>query len=43
MDVLKEGALKRFLVRNIFKGDNTAIPFLSTSIFVLAQKKRRNG
>jgi 2-polyprenyl-3-methyl-5-hydroxy-6-metoxy-1,4-benzoquinol methylase len=43
MDVLNEGALKTFLVKNIFKGDSTAIPFLSTSIFVLAQKKRRNG
>ena len=43
MDVLKEGALKRFLVKNIFKGDSTRIPFLSTSIFVMAQKKTRNG
>ena len=43
MDVLKEGALKRFLVKNIFNGDITRIPFLSTSIFVLAQKKMKNG
>lgn len=43
MDVLKEGALKRFLVKNIFSDDSTRIPFLSTSIFVLAQKKMKNG
>ncbi len=39
MDVLKEGKLKRFLVNNIFRNDSTSNPFLSTSIFVLAQKK----
>jgi 2-polyprenyl-3-methyl-5-hydroxy-6-metoxy-1,4-benzoquinol methylase len=39
MDVLKEGALKRFLVNNIFKGDTTSVPFLSTSIFVTARVK----
>ena len=43
MDVLKEGALKNFLVKNIFKGDTTRVPFLSTSVFVLAQKKITNG
>ena len=43
MDVLKEGRLKRFLVKNVFKGDSTRIPFLSTSIFVLAQKITANG
>ncbi len=39
MDVLKEGPLKRFLVKNIFKNNRTVYPFLSTSIFVMAQKK----
>lgn len=39
MDVLKEGALKRFLTKNIFKRNTTSIPFLSTSVFVLATKK----
>lgn len=43
MDVLKEGPLKKFLVNSIFRGDSTRIPFLSTSIFVLAQKKIKNG
>ena len=43
MDVLKEGRLKRFLVKNIFKGDSTRVPLLSTSIFVMAQKKTANG
>jgi 2-polyprenyl-3-methyl-5-hydroxy-6-metoxy-1,4-benzoquinol methylase len=42
MDVLKEGKLKRFLVKNIFTGDTTKVPFLSTSIFVIAQKKITN-
>jgi 2-polyprenyl-3-methyl-5-hydroxy-6-metoxy-1,4-benzoquinol methylase len=39
MDVLKEGALKRFLVKNIFKNDTTGNPMLSTSIFVVARRK----
>jgi len=39
MDVLKEGALKRFLTRNIFTGNSTRLPVLSTSIFLIAQKK----
>jgi 2-polyprenyl-3-methyl-5-hydroxy-6-metoxy-1,4-benzoquinol methylase len=43
MDVLKEGRLKRFLVKYIFKEDSTSIPFLSTSIFVMALKKPLNG
>jgi 2-polyprenyl-3-methyl-5-hydroxy-6-metoxy-1,4-benzoquinol methylase len=43
MDVLKEGKLKKFLTKNIFKGDSTKIPVLSTSIFILAEKKVTNG
>lgn len=39
MDVLKEGKLKRFLVKNFFGKDKTNVPMLSTSIFVIAQKK----
>ena len=39
MDVLKEGALKRFLLKYIFKNNTTGIPFLSTSIFVVARVK----
>jgi 2-polyprenyl-3-methyl-5-hydroxy-6-metoxy-1,4-benzoquinol methylase len=39
MDVLKEGALKRFLVNNIFKDNTTDVPFLSTSIFIVAKLK----
>jgi 2-polyprenyl-3-methyl-5-hydroxy-6-metoxy-1,4-benzoquinol methylase len=39
MDVLKDGRLKRLLVKNIFRNDITAVPVLSTSIFVMAQKK----
>ena len=38
LDVLKEGKLKSFLLKNIFKGDTTKIPFLSTSIFIAAEK-----
>jgi 2-polyprenyl-3-methyl-5-hydroxy-6-metoxy-1,4-benzoquinol methylase len=40
MDVLKDGAVKRFLTRYIFKNNVTSNPFLSTSIFVLAQKNK---
>lgn len=39
MDVLKDGALKRFLVNNIFKNNTTNVPFLSTSIFIVAKLK----
>lgn len=39
MDVLKEGALKRWLIKNIFNTDVTNVPFLSTSIFVVAKVK----
>lgn len=39
LDVLPSGGLKRFLQRWIFKGDTTRIPFLSTSIFVVALRK----
>ncbi|MBL7700261.1 MAG: methyltransferase domain-containing protein [Chitinophagaceae bacterium] len=43
MDVLKEGRLKRFLVKNVFRNDITTVPMLSTSIFLMAQKKFANG
>jgi cyclopropane fatty-acyl-phospholipid synthase-like methyltransferase len=39
MDVLKESALKRWLIKNVFKGNTTSIPFLSTSIFITARVK----
>jgi 2-polyprenyl-3-methyl-5-hydroxy-6-metoxy-1,4-benzoquinol methylase len=39
MDVLKEGALKRWLVKNVFRSNSTANPLLATSIFVIGQKK----
>lgn len=42
MDVLKEGWLKRMLVKNIFGKNTTSVPFLSTSVFVIAQKKMKN-
>lgn len=38
MDVLKEGRLKKFVTKYIFRKNTTHIPFLSTSIFVLVQK-----
>ena len=38
MDVLKQGPLKRFLQKYIFKNDRTNNPFLSTAIFVLLEK-----
>lgn len=39
MDVLKEGKLKRFLIKNFFKNDTTTSPFKSTAILVIARKK----
>ena len=39
MDVLKEGKLKRFVLKYIFNTETTKIPFLSTSIFVVFKKK----
>lgn len=38
MDVLKEGKLKRWLLKNIFNQNSTTVPFLATAIFVLAKK-----
>jgi 2-polyprenyl-3-methyl-5-hydroxy-6-metoxy-1,4-benzoquinol methylase len=38
MDVLKEGKLKRWLIKNVFKNNRTSNPVLSTSIFILAKK-----
>jgi 2-polyprenyl-3-methyl-5-hydroxy-6-metoxy-1,4-benzoquinol methylase len=42
MDVLKEGKLKRFVTKYIFRNNTTSIPFLSTSIFLIVQKKTRD-
>jgi 2-polyprenyl-3-methyl-5-hydroxy-6-metoxy-1,4-benzoquinol methylase len=42
MDVLKEGWLKKILVRTIFRNDKTRMPFLATSIFILARKNSKN-
>lgn len=39
MDVLKEGALKRWLVGNVFNTETTTTPILSTSIFITARVK----
>lgn len=38
MDVLKDGTLKRWLVKYIFSDESTKMAMLSTSIFVMAQK-----
>jgi len=38
MDVLPEGKLKDVLLKYIFKGNSTSIPFLATSIFVVIRK-----
>ena len=38
MDVLKEGKLKDFLLKNVFKSDTTKKPMLAVSIFLLAKK-----
>lgn len=39
MDVLKEGKLKRWLVKNFFNNNITKIPFKSTAILVIARKR----
>lgn len=41
MDVLKEGSLKKFVTRYIFRNNTTRLPILSTSIFVIAQKNSK--
>ncbi len=38
LDVLSDSRLKRVLKKYIFRSDTTSNPFLSTSIFVVAQK-----
>lgn len=38
MDVLKEGWLKRILLKYIFNSPTTSIPFKSTSIFIVVRK-----
>jgi len=39
MDVLLDGKLKNWVIKNIFNTDTTSIPFKATSIFVVAKKK----
>jgi 2-polyprenyl-3-methyl-5-hydroxy-6-metoxy-1,4-benzoquinol methylase len=39
LDVLPDGFVKKSLQKFIFKNDTTSIPFLSTSIFIVARKK----
>ncbi len=43
MDVLKDGPLKRFLVRNFFKNDTTIWPWKATALFVHAEKPLKKG
>jgi 2-polyprenyl-3-methyl-5-hydroxy-6-metoxy-1,4-benzoquinol methylase len=38
LDVLPEGALKRLLCNTVFRSSTTSLPFLATSLFVVAQK-----
>lgn len=42
MDVLKEGQLKKLITKYIFKNNTTRLPILSTSIFIMAQRKFRD-
>ncbi len=41
MDVLPKGKLKDWVINNIFNTDTTKVPFMSTSIFVVAKKNTR--
>lgn len=38
MDVLKEGAVKKFLLSNVFNAETTQVPFKSTSILLTVRK-----
>jgi len=38
LDVLKDGKVKEWFVKNIFRNNTTSVPFLSTSVFVSVQK-----
>ncbi len=38
LDVLKDSKLKSWLLENIFTGNTTNVPFLSTSVFVVVSK-----
>ena len=38
MDVVPEGWLKRVLTETVFRDDTVDVPFLATSIFVVARK-----
>ena len=38
MDVLKEGKLKDYLIKNVFKSDTTSNPILAVSVFLVAKK-----
>lgn len=41
MDVLKDGVVKNFLVKTIFRNHTTTVPFFSTSIFITARVKEQ--
>jgi len=43
MDVLPDGSLKRWLIKNIYNTDTTKIPFKSTAILVFAKKADNAG
>ena len=40
LDVLKDSALKRFLLKVVFRGQTTRNPFLATNVFVWAVKSK---
>ena len=41
MDVLPNGKFKNFVIKTFFNSDTTSIPFKSTSILVVAQKRKK--
>jgi 2-polyprenyl-3-methyl-5-hydroxy-6-metoxy-1,4-benzoquinol methylase len=40
LDVLKDSKLKDWLLKNIFTGNTTQVPFLATSIFIVVNKPK---
>jgi 2-polyprenyl-3-methyl-5-hydroxy-6-metoxy-1,4-benzoquinol methylase len=43
LDVLPDSGMKRFLTRTLFRRATTRIPFLSTSIFIVAERKANDS
>lgn len=43
MDVLPDGRFRQFVIKTFFNSETTSVPFKSTSIFVVARKRKAQG